>query len=134
MKLFCAYAFTGEDIATVNTRMQLVVNTLKANNHIVYCNRFDPVMDRLRNQGDLKGIFYEAFKHLAASEAVVAIISSPNRSVGQLMELGIALSQNKPVYLFEHISAKDSTYLPRLADKHVTWQNVTQLVQALSRL
>lgn len=33
MKLFCAYAFTGEDVNVLSKRMRLVVITLNPNSH-----------------------------------------------------------------------------------------------------
>ncbi len=62
MKLFCAYAFTGEKIEDIDQRMSLVVDTLKSNGHEAYCNRFDKVVDDLQQKDDIKGIFGEAFK------------------------------------------------------------------------
>ena len=84
MKLFCAYAFTGEEIDSVTERMRLVVNTLNANGHEAYCNKFDEVVDKLQEKDDIKGIFKEAFKNLEESEALIAIIASPSKSIGQM--------------------------------------------------
>ena len=95
MKLFCAYAFTGEHIDDIDKRMGLVVDTLKANGHEAYCNRFDAVVDQLQAKDDIKGIFNEAFKNLEKSEGLVAIITSPSRSIGQIMEIGIAMSKGQ---------------------------------------
>jgi nucleoside 2-deoxyribosyltransferase len=134
MKLFCSYAFTGEDLDAITERMRLVVVTLSAEGHDVYCNRFDAAIGRLQAQDDIKGIFQEAFKRLEQSEGLVAIIASPNRSIGQIMEIGIAMSQKKPVYLFEHGSAEGSSYLPRLADKYFKWQTEQDLQASLQKL
>lgn len=133
MRLFCAYAFTGEDTAAVTSRMRAVVDTLNKNGHDAYCNRFDKVVATLQAQDNIKGIFREAFKNLEKSEALVAIVTSPTRSIGQIMEIGIAMSQNKPVYLFEHISAVGSSYLPKLVDMHATWTTLEDLLDALTR-
>lgn len=134
MKLFCAYAFTGEDTEAVTKRMRLVVDTLEKNGHDAYCNRFDEIVSKLQEAGDIKGIFQEAFKNIADSEAMVAVVTSPSRSIGQIMEIGIALNQGKPVYLFEHTSAADSSYLPRLVDEHFTWSTLPELEAALAKL
>lgn len=134
MKIFCAYAFTGENLDDVTSRMRLVVDTLNKNGHVAYCNRFDEVVDKLQAKDDIKGIFKEAFKNIEKNDAIVAIIASPSRSIGQIMEIGIALSQNKPVYLFEHKSAGGSSYLPRLVDKHFQWETEDELVAALSQV
>ncbi len=134
MKLFCAYAFTGEDVEVLTDRMRQVVDTLNSNGHKAYCNRFDEVVDELQEKDDIKGIFSEAFKNIAASEAVVAIITSPSRSIGQIMEIGIAMSQGKPVYLFEHKSAEGSSYLPRLVDQYFSWKSIEDLKNSLLKI
>lgn len=131
MKLFCAYAFTGEDIDTLTMRMRLVVDTLNSNGHTAYCNRFNEVVARLQERDDLRGVFSEAFRNLERSDALVAIITSPSRSIGQIMEIGIAMSQNKPIYLFEHTAAEGSSYLPRLVDAYHKWSTLDELKQAL---
>ncbi len=134
MKLFCAYAFTGEDAAVVTNRMRAVVDTLNKNGHDAYCNRFDKIAAALQAKDDIKGIFREAFKNIEKSDALVAIVTSPSRSIGQIMEIGIAMSQGKPVYLFEHSSAVGSSYLPRLVDKHFTWTTPEELQASLAKL
>lgn len=134
MKLFCAYAFTGEDLTKLTDRMRLVVDTLNANGHEAYCNRFDAVVDKLQATDDIKGIFQEAFKNIKNSDGLVAIVTSPDRSIGQIMEIGIAMSQEKPVYLFEHSSAKSSSYLPRLVDRFYQWETVEDLRTALQQI
>lgn len=134
MKLFCAYAFTGEELETVTQRMRIVVDTLNANGHEAYCNHFDEIVDKLQEKGDIKGIFQEVFKNIKSSEALVAVITSPSRSIGQIMEIGIAMSQGKPVFLFEHNLAIGSSYLPRLVDKHFTWETLDDLQNALKQV
>jgi len=134
MKLFCAYAYTGEDADIVTERMKLVVDTLNANGHEAYCNRFDPLVNKLQEQDDIKGIFQDAFRNIEESQAMVAIITSPSRSIGQIMEVGIALSQRKPVYLFEHSSAAGSSYLPKLVDKYFEWNTPDDLQNTLKQI
>lgn len=134
MKIFCAYAFTGEDVTEITKRMRMVVDTLNDSGHEAYCNRFDSIVDSLQEKDDVKGIFREAFKNIRSSDALVAIISSPNRSVGQIMEIGVALSLGMPVYLFEHSSAVGSSYLPKLASKTYTWDSLEELKAALKQV
>jgi hypothetical protein len=134
MKIFCSYAFTGENGIEVSKRMRLVVDTLSANGHVAYCNLFDKVVNNLQEKDDIKGIFHEMFKSMEQNEAVAVIITSPSRSIGQIMEIGLALSQEKPVYLFEHTSANGSSYLPRIVDKHFQWETVIDLESALRQI
>jgi nucleoside 2-deoxyribosyltransferase len=134
MKVFCSFAYTGEDPAVTAQRMNVVVDALLKRGHEAYCSSFDAEIQRLQEQNDMKGVFTIAFKKLAASDVLVAIVASPNRSVGQLMEIGIALSQNKKVYLFEHASASGTSYLPQLIDAHYTWNSLDELKQALGQV
>jgi nucleoside 2-deoxyribosyltransferase len=134
MKIFCAYAFTGEDLDSVTHRMRLVVDTLSVGGHDVYCNRFDDAVPPLQASNDTKGIFRLAFKNIEESDAVVAIVTSPNRSVGQIMEIGAALSRGKPIYLFEHMSAAGSSYLPSVVDGYFQWETLDDLAAALRQV
>lgn len=132
MNIFCAYAFTGEDINAVTERMKLVVDALNNNKHDAYCNLFDPVVEDIKVRGnDVKEVFARAFEVIATKEVLVAIVSSSNKSVGQIMEIGTALSQGKPVYIFEHSSAVGSTYLPKLATATYEWSDLPSLQTAL---
>lgn len=134
MKIFCAYAFTGEDLDVVANRMKIVVDTLNSQGHQAYCSRFDPIVDEIQKRDDINAIFQRAFEVLSEHEAVVAIITSPNKSTGQIMEIGVALSQNKPVYIFEHSSAKGTNYLSRLATKSFEWSSEDELVAAIKQV
>lgn len=134
MKLFCSYAFTGEDPNEVNERMRLVVDTLEAQGHQAYCARFDETALEHSANNHIQGVFEEAFKNLADSEALVVILSSAKKSLGQIMELGAALSQKKPIYLLEHKSAIGYSYLPRLADEYLQWETEAELRDALQQL
>ena len=134
MKIFCAYAFTGEDIDVLTNRMKMVVDTLGANGHEAYCNRFDPIVDEIQKADDIQAIFRRAFEVLEQNEALVAIVASPNKSIGQIMEIGVAMSQGKPIYLFEHTSAQGSTYLARLATQSFSWETDEDLSIMLQKI
>ena len=134
MKIFCSYAFTGEDESLVTQRMRRVVDTLRKNEHEVYCNLFDKHLAPLMDTGDVKSILLDAFSHLASCDAVVAIVTSPRRSIGQSMEIGVALNDRKPIYLLEHESAKNSTYLEKIADAHYTWSTDDELLEWLQKI
>ena len=134
MKLFCAYAFTGEDLDVLTRRMRLIVDTLNEAGHEAYCNRFDTLVDDLQSKDDIKGIFKRAFEVIGENEGVVAIITTPDKSVGQIMEIGVAMSQGKPIYLFEHSSAVGSNYLNKLVDEYYIWENEEDLKGQIAKL
>lgn len=134
MKIFCSYAFTGEDLTVVTSRMKRVVSTLNSRRHEAYCNLFDPIVDEMQKRDDIRAIFARAFEEIGRNEAIVAVITSPTKSVGQIMEFGVALSHGKPIYLLEHSSVKDSTYLPRLATKTYKWTTEAELLNTLKEI
>jgi nucleoside 2-deoxyribosyltransferase len=134
VKIFLAYAFTGEDVNVVTARMKMAVNTLNTHGHEAYCNMFDPAARESQQQNDVKVIFQKAFDAINRNEAVVAIFTSPSKSVGQIMEIGVAISKGKPVYLFEHTSAKGSTYLQKVAVKTYEWATESELEAMPARI
>lgn len=132
MKLFCSYAFTGEDSALVEKRMHLVVNALNRGGHTAYCPFFDLQEMGLQGTDNFKAIFAHAFRHIAQNEGLVAIITSPKRSEGQLMEIGAALSRDMPFYLFIHSSAETTpSHLPKLATQTFVWHSDEELERLL---
>lgn len=134
MKLFCSYAYTGEDVETVTSRMQMVVDTLKESGHEVYCPLFDELVAPFQEANDVKSIFKHAFDGIKRQDGVVVIISSERRSEGQLMEIGAALSQNKAVYLMQHSTAVDKSYLPKLVSETFVWETSDELKNQLKKI
>jgi hypothetical protein len=131
MKLFCAYAFTGEKLEEVTERMHVVVDTLTTHGHQAYCNLFDDYRQTLIGP---KAICMYAFEMLKKHDAVVAIMASERRSEGQLMEIGAALALGKPVFLLQHKSAANTSYMPELATKTAVWETLDDLAEALGKL
>ncbi len=131
MKVFCSYPFTDEDEAVTTARMHRVVDALKAQGNEVYCDRFDVSLDQAQANLDITAIFKKAFTELDSSDALVAVMPSVRRSVGQCMEIGVAYNSNIPIYLFEHESASGTTYLPKLASKTISWKTEEDLVSQL---
>lgn len=134
MKLFCCYAFTGEDAVVVTQRMRMVVDTLAASGHEAYCNRFDPAIEVMQQQDDIPGILKSSLQTLSEQDAVVVVLSSANRSIGQIMEIGVAYHLNKPIYLFEHESASGTHYLEKIAASCIKWNTDEDLKYHLSKL
>jgi nucleoside 2-deoxyribosyltransferase len=131
MKLFCSYAFTGEDEQVLFERMGMVVDALNTSGHDAYCPLFDPHKIALQEKGDILAIFDYAFKNLAMCDGMVAIIASERKSEGQLMEVGAALAADKPLYLFIHSSVGSVSHLPKLASATHVWGSEEELKSAL---
>lgn len=134
MKIFCAYAFTGEDLNYITNLMATVVNTLEFSGNSVYCNRFDSEVDEMYERGDIASIFNKAFKVIEESDAVVAIVTSDYKSIGQIIEIGASLSRHKKLYIFEKKSVTVSNYLKDLVNGYYRWENEEELKRLLKEL
>lgn len=135
MKLFCSYAFTGEDFDAVQKRMKLVVEAVNESGHEAYCPIFDPHKIALQEKSDTKAIFEYAFQNIERCDGMVVIITSGRKSEGQLMEIGATLAAKKPLFVFVHKSAAGApSHLSKLATKMFDWttdENLKFLLQKL---
>lgn len=127
MKLFCSYAFSGEDLTEVDIRMRMIVDALQSTGHEAYCDRFSASILKKVDENDVLGTFLEDFEILKQHEGLVAFITSPLKSVGMIMEIGVAISNNIPVYIYEHTSAVGSSYIPKLAKASFVYEDDNEL-------
>ena len=123
-KIFCSYAFTGEDKLKVETRMRRVVDLLEGCGHEVYCNLFDGATE---SYGNPRQFLRRAIDQMNECDKILAIQTSPRRSEGMLIEIGVAIARNKSILLAQHQSATGKSYLPDLAKRTRTWQNESEL-------
>jgi nucleoside 2-deoxyribosyltransferase len=137
MKYFVSYANTDEDITEVAARMQKIVDALSSQNQEIYCDLFDEELleAQTAEKKDFKKIMESDFKRLLNYDSILAILTSPRRSIGQLMELGAAYSQKIPIILLEHTSASGHySYLPELASEHHVWQDDEELIRLIKEI
>ena len=123
-KIFCSYAFTGEDKLKVEARMRRVVDLLEGCGHEVYCNLFDGATE---SYGSPRQFLRRAIDQMNECDKILAIQTSPRRSEGMLIEIGVAIARNKSILLAQHQSATGKSYLPDLAKQNQTWQNESEL-------
>ena len=135
MRLFCSFAFTGENIEELESRMKAVVGTLNESGHDAYCPLFDQHKIAMQKAGDIAGIFAYAFENIKKCEGMVAIVTSNRKSEGQLMEIGVSLAEGKPLYLFIHEAVRDlPSHLPKLATQTYSWNSAPDLLTALQKV
>jgi nucleoside 2-deoxyribosyltransferase len=109
----------------------IVVNTLNEAGHEAYCNRFDSDVEKIQGKGRLDQIFRSAFDNIKSRDVLVVIIESPKVSLGTLMEIGVALDHDMPVYLFAKKGIDWLSYLPKLATKTFEWESEQDLFEKL---
>ena len=130
-KIFCSYAFTGEDKLKVEARMRRVVDLLEGCGHEVYCNLFDGATE---SYGSPRQFLRRAIDQMNECDKILAIQTSPRRSEGMLIEIGVAIARDKSILLAQHQSATGKSYLPDLAKQTQTWQNESELDTAIITL
>ena len=122
-KIFCSYAFTGEDKLKVEARMRRVVDLLEGCGHEVYCNLFDNATDNYNNP---RQFLRRAIDQMNECDKILVIQTSPRRSEGMLIEIGVAMARNKSILLAQ--------YLPDLANRTQTWHSESELDTAIITL
>lgn len=130
-KIFCSYAFTGEDKLKVEARMRRVVDLIEDCGHEAYCNLFDGVTDNYDNP---RQFLRRAIDQMNECDKMLVIQTSPRRSEGMLIEIGAAIARDKSILLAQHQSAAGKSYLPDLAKRTRTWQNESELDTAIITL
>lgn len=125
MKICCSYAFTGEDQAQLQHRLERVVEVIEKNGHSVFCYHFS--VHRTPTIAPQDALM-EAIQQLKKCDILLAIVTSARKSEGQLMEVGAALSLGKPIVVAQHRSSLDKTYLPGLAEHSFVWNDLDDLI------
>ena len=130
-KIFCSYAFTGEDKLKVEARMRRVVDLLEGCGHEVYCNLFDSATE---SYGNPRQFLRRAIDQMNECDKILAIQTSPRRSEGMLIEIGVAIARDKSILLAQHQSTVGKSYLPDLARRTQTWHSESELDTAIITL
>lgn len=131
MQLFLSYAYTDRDPTEATREATLIVETLHSLGHTVYCDRFDSQLTTAQQTGDVKTIFEHLLPKIPTMDRLIVIVSSPHRSVGQLIEVGAALAGQVTVDLYESESATGTSYLAKLTNTHHTWHDYDDLITQL---
>ena len=132
-KVFLSFAFTDHDPDIVVARMRKIVDVLAARDITAYCNEFDKRVKDFTQPGQY---IKSALPEIAKNDVYLAIVTSDHRSIGQLMEFGVAKYLQKPVFLLQHSSAVGTTYLDDklLSDSVHVWSTDDELLQIVQSL
>lgn len=135
MKIFCSYAFTGEDFEILSRRLSDLRDLFNKAGVEYYINRFAPGWQDMMNRGATGGEFLHlALKDLRTSDRMLAIQASSRRSEGMLMEVGAGVALGVPIILAQHQSSIGSTYLSTVADDTFVWRTESELLDGVYRI
>ena len=129
MKLFLSFRYTGESTEALRECFLPVKEVLQRAGYEVYL----PLED-LQVWEDtamtLQEKFMATFAKLGASDAVVVVVRSNDRSEGMLMEVGYALGKAMPIHLFR--AAGVETYIAAVANTDTTFQTHEELLEKIN--
>ncbi len=131
MKVFCSYAYTGEEVAVVAARMKRVVDALLSQKLGAYCIEFDAGAKLFTEPHQY---VERALRQMRDCDVVYVVMTSRRRSEGMLMEIGAALVLKKPIVLALHESAEGKTYVSEFADVMKTWKTEDDLIATTKEL
>ena len=131
MNIFISFAYTDTDIVKTKNRLKNIVYTVNQSGNSVYCNIFDKSLIKPIANKDTKQIFKSTFLKEAEADYVFLIISEPKISTGQCMEIGVAVHLNIPIILFEQTSAKNNSYITKIAKQNYRWQSEESLYSSI---
>jgi len=112
--IFLSFAFTGQDQAVIEHRMQRIYELLRDAGIKAYCNLYDDNCKDFTMPGEY---IVAAIEELKECTKLLAIVASDHRSQGQLMEIGAALALGLPVLTLMNDSAKGTGYIE---DSHIS--------------
>src|SRR3989344_7019306 len=98
MKVFISYRFTGEDPSKLKELIEKIDSTLKEHQHKPLTTFWDKERFE-RDNSSMKEIMQTALEYIDKSDTYLAIVKSPEKSEGMLIEYGYAVSKRKKIIL-----------------------------------
>ncbi len=129
MKIFLSFRYTGESREELQEFFYPLRDKLASHGHKVYLS-LDDLVTWECNKLSLKEKFARTFKELEASDALVVVVRTTDKSEGMLMEVGFALAFHKPIYLY--LAKGVDTYIREVATSVVEFTGHAELLEKIS--
>jgi tRNA A37 threonylcarbamoyladenosine dehydratase len=132
IKGFISYRFTGEKIDVLEKTLAPIQNKLKEVGIDAYCNFFDKdLLVRSKNFKQQDYVF-DAYKTINNGvNLIFVLITSDNKSEGQILEFGYSIAKNIPIV----VAIKEGvagTYLPGMANLVIQYKDINDLLEKIS--
>lgn len=128
-KIFMSYKFTGVPFGEIEAFLKPIHDMLLQFPfcHYPYCNLWD-TQRYIDEKFTTKQIMKECFAEIEKSDALLALINSPELSTGMVLEIGYALAHDLPVILVCHRDAYDSlNTLASVAKKVIIFDDPSEI-------
>ncbi len=131
-RIFLAYRFTGEDPAELDTILTGVRDSLEFAGHKVYCTFWESDFFREQNF-TTDQIYMHGLLKVDDNDTFLALIRSPERSKGMVMESARAISKNKR-YVLAIKRGLEFPEFRKVADVVVEYDGLDELYRQLRML
>ncbi len=129
MGYFIAYRHTGVDPKYLSELLPTVRDSFNENGENVYCTFFDEEEFQNKNFGPER-IMQHAFLKIEEMGGLFVVIDGPEKSEGQLIEVGYCIAKNIPIIVAKRRSVSN-TYVDRMTNKVLEYENIDELSQKI---
>jgi nucleoside 2-deoxyribosyltransferase len=125
MKIFISYKFSNQDIHELKSNLNIVSKALRKNGHEDFIF-FRDIQNYITGELSSKEIINRALNELHSCDAILALVTTPEKSEGLLLEVGYAKAQGKTIILAIKKDTR-AIFLRDLADKIIEFEDIKEL-------
>jgi nucleoside 2-deoxyribosyltransferase len=133
MKIFIAYKFSGEgNKDTLKLTLGKISNALESSKHKTFIHLRD--IENWEEKGlSSKDIISRALNELKKCDAILALVMSPEKSEGLLLEVGFAKALNKKIFLAVKKNA-NTIFLREIADDIFEFDDIEEITDEIKKI
>jgi hypothetical protein len=106
MKIYVGYRYTGADKELLKEFLINISNILEDQGHSTFMYfRDGGNWEAKEGKMPLKDVISKSFEVIRSSDAALFLVQSNDFSEGMLLDIGCAISSNKPIYLAKKIGS-----------------------------
>jgi nucleoside 2-deoxyribosyltransferase len=129
MGYFVGYRFTGADPAYLDKLLPLVRDTFAEEGVETYCTYFDELSFQKENLNQ-RQIMEHAFIKINEAGGFFVLIDGPEKSEGQLIEVGYCFAKGIPIVVAKRRSVQN-TYVDKMANVSFEYDDLEGLAQKI---
>ncbi|MDR3559162.1 MAG: nucleoside 2-deoxyribosyltransferase [Candidatus Pacebacteria bacterium] len=129
MNIFIAYRFSGSDKRELRNLLEKVSESIEKYGHSTFIH-FRDVENWKEIELEPGKVLERVFLEIGKSDAVLALVTSTEKSEGMLLEVGCAKGKGKKLILAIKVGA-EAPLLKKLADVVVEFDTVERLVEMI---
>ena len=128
---FIAYRYSGEDLMTLEQRINTVTMALATHDIKAYATLSEE-SQFVQNKVTAGDIMKQSFAKIDNADGLFVLIAGSQKSEGQLMEFGYALAKKKPIVVAYQEGV--NTYIHELATQWISYSDLKDLSEQIQEL